>query len=398
MPRSHDARQRIRQIYEDHPYPGPQRRRPLWHLAPMEWIQALWRPEAEATPPRRILVAGCGTGAEAFLLRREFPDAEIVAIDFSLKSIALATEAQRRRRGKPVRFVVADLASPRLRAVVGGDFDFASCHGVMTYVPAPARALASLAHCLARDGALFLGVNGSQHRSVALREALPLFGVNSRRFVDTPNVRQVLRLLDALLPPAVRMAGPSAPYLASDVFGPLFQNWPLSRWVDAAHEAGLHFQASYTSHRSLRPVIEKGVCDLLLPRSRAEVSEILDVMQPSAFHRVLFTRRPPASPPWARPERLLGWRPVLTRLYRSRLPAASRPRTVAFRSPAMTTLVSADLPPWELELLRQADGERTIGQALANARAEIAPDSLVQLYELHQLLILNLLPPRTARR
>lgn len=332
-------------------------------------------------------------------MRRECPGAEIVAIDFSAKAIALAIRAQRRRRGQPIRFVVADLASPRLRARVGGDFDFACCHGVMTYIPEPERALANLARCLARDGALLLGVNGTRHRSVPLRQALPLFGVDSRRLVDGPEVRQVLRLLDALLPPVDRIARPSLAYLASDVFGPLFQNWSLSRWVEAARKAGLHFHASHTSHRHLRPVIERGLAEALIPRSRAEVSLLLEVMQPAAFHRVLFTRRPPARVPWARPERLLGWRPVLTKLYQSRQPAAPArgPRTIAFRSPAMNTLVSAEVPSWELEFLRHADGERTIAEAMSNAGADIDSGGVARhLYLLHQLLILNLLPPRTA--
>jgi SAM-dependent methyltransferase len=364
----------------------------------MAWMQALWRPDDEGAPPRRILVAGCGTGAEAFVLRRRFPAADIVAFDFSETSIALAIRAQRRRHGKPVRFVVADLGSPRLAPRVGRGFDFVSCHGVLTYVPDPARGLAALAGCLAPDGALFLGVNGTRHRSVALRGALPMFGIDPRRFVDGPSVRRVLQLLDSLLPRIDRVARPTDPFLASDVFGPLLRNWTLARWVDAAREAGLHFQASYASHRDLRPVIERGLLDLLVPRSRAEVSELLEVMQPAAFHRALFTRRPPASPPWTEPDRLLDWRPVLTRVYRSRPPVQSRrPRTIVFRSPSLNALASVEAPTWAQAILRRSDGRHSIGGILGAVGAHPHPDDLVpHLYLLHQLLILNLLRPASA--
>jgi len=393
------ARQRIRQIYEDHPYPGPERVGIEWRLAPMAWMQALWRPGAEATPPRRILVAGCGTGAEAFAVRRAFPAADIVAFDFSDRSIAEARRTQRRRRGAPVRFEVADLASPRLGRIVGRDFDFVSCHGVMTYVPEPQRALGNLARCLAPDGALYLGVNGSRHRSVALRQVLPMFGVDPGRFVESPSAREVVRLLDALLPSFERIARPSAPYLASDVFGPLFHNWPLARWVEVAHGAGLHFQASYTSQRQLRPLVERGLCERLAPRTRAEVSLLLEIAQPAGFHRVLFTRQPPASPPWTEPLQLIHWRPVRTRLYRSRLPVrtTTRPRTFTFRSRAINTMVSAELPSWSVPLLRDGNGARSIGAILRRVGTGPDPHELApHLYLLHQLLILNLLPPRTA--
>lgn len=393
------VRRRVRQAYDDHPYPGAGHVWAEWRLAPMAWMQALWRPGAEAAPPRRILVAGCGTGAEAFALRRACPNAHIVAFDFSERSIAEARRTRPGRRGAPVDFVVADLSDPRLDRTVGRDFDLITCHGVMTYVPEPRRALGSLARCLAPDGALYLGVNGSRHRSVRLRQALPLFGIDPRRFVESPATRDVLRLLDALLPAWERMVRPSAPYLASDVFGLLFHNWPLARWVDLARRAGLHFQGSDATHRQLRPLVLKGFSERLAPRSRAEVSLLIEAAQPAAFHRLLFTRQPPASPPWADPERLLAWRPVRTRLFASRLPArvAPGPRTVTFRSPALNALVSTDLPSWAVRLLPQADGARSIRAILRRTGGHPEPHELgSHLYLLHQLLILNLLPPRAA--
>jgi hypothetical protein len=67
----------VRQIYEKRPYPNLRssavaNRR--WRLPPLPWIKVIWQ---RHQPPRRILIAGCGIGSEAFTFRRRFPHAEI---------------------------------------------------------------------------------------------------------------------------------------------------------------------------------------------------------------------------------------------------------------------------------------------------------------------------------
>ena len=96
-----------------------------WRLPPMEWILAHWKPGQPHATPGRVLVAGCGTGAEAFVLSQRFPDAEIVAVDFSARSIAIARQHQQRARyRRHVRFVLADFSAPELDRMIGKDFDF----------------------------------------------------------------------------------------------------------------------------------------------------------------------------------------------------------------------------------------------------------------------------------
>lgn len=393
---SRSVLQQLRRIYEEHPYPGRELRNANSSLAPAEWMQALWRPEREAAGPTRILIAGCGTGDEAFAARRRFPTAEIVAVDFSRTSVALARQSERRRRDRRrIRFVGADLTSARLAQKVGRDFDLILCHGVLTYVPAPAKALHNLARCLAHDGALYLGVNGSRHRSVALRTALPQLGFDIARLADCPALRDTLRLCDALLPRGASSARETATYLATDLFGPLLQNLPLANWIGTARQAGLHFRASFCWPRDLRGAIERGLCGLLMPRTRADICRLLDILRPAAFHRLLFTVQPPADPPWTRPERLLAWRPVLTTLYRADLAAGSSRRPVAtFKSPAMNMQVSSEVSTEQLQVLRGSSGARSLGQILAGIGGELSLDDVVQqFYVLHQLMVVNLLPP-----
>lgn len=363
----------------------------------MAWIEAVWQPQA---PPGRILVAGCGTGAEAFALRHRFPNADIVGVDFSARSLAVAEAWQRRRRRlRPVRFIEADLqASSGLPRSVGRGFDLVSCHGVLTYLPHPERGLANLARCLSPDGALYLGVNGSSHRSVALRAALPHFGFVMDRFEDRPWLRQVLELYDAIVEPLDRTARESVPYLASDVFGAIFHNLPLARWASMAQAAGLWLGASYSSYRDLRRAVTMGLSPRLVPRSRAEVSALLDLLQPAAFHRLVFTKRPAVNPPWSQPDRLIDWRLVPTRLFTAARPKtrSTRVRTIRFRSPATNTLVEYRMTPWQQELLRRGDGRRSLRSLLRGWGREIPPDELVaHLYVLYQLLIIHLQPPST---
>ncbi|MEI8386652.1 MAG: class I SAM-dependent methyltransferase [Verrucomicrobiota bacterium] len=94
-----------------------------WCLAPMEWIAAVWQPARPS--PSRILVAGCGTGAEAFSLSRRFPHSKIVAADFSPRSVAVATDLQRRMPAmKNIHFMVGDLTMRKFARTAGRGFDF----------------------------------------------------------------------------------------------------------------------------------------------------------------------------------------------------------------------------------------------------------------------------------
>lgn len=393
----------VRRVYEKHPYPDVDDRAlpdTGWRLPPMEWIDALWKPGFEGSAPKRILIAGCGTGREAFQMRRRFPEATIIAIDFSPRSIAIARRLQRRARDmRRIRFIVGDLASRSFSRTVGCAFDFVSCHGVLSYIRGPGPVLANLARCLAPEGALYLGVNGTQHASVAGREFLPAFGFDMAELRDGPRLRALLKLLDSILGhvgPA-RLAKKNAGHLAGDLFGPVLHNLSLSHWVRIARRAGLHLQGSFSSQWMLARAMENDFPRLLIPLSRAELCQRLEVISPAPFHRLLFTRRAAANPPWEDHDLLLTYRPARTSLYNFRPPKRSRPwhelRNVTIRSPLTNTALDWQMPEWELEILRQSDGQTTLGAVLEGIPAAVRTNLLQQqLYALHQLLVINLLP------
>ena len=398
----------IQKTYEKHPYPATDesaltRRR--WNLAPMEWINALWKPDRKDFAPKRILVAGCGTGSEAFALRRRFPKARIVAVDFSSRSVSIARRLQQRApEMRNIRFLVADLAKRNLGRITGDGFDFVSCHGVLSYVPEPGRVLSNLASRLKADGALYLGVNGAQHFSTRGRSFLPAFGFDMTELPEGPYLRNLLKLWDAIVNQhgSARLAKLSAGYLAGDLFGSLIHNLPLSNWVRFARDAELHFQGSYSSWHGMRSAMENDFPQLLIPRSRAEVYELLELLSPAPFHRLFFTVQAVATPPWENQEALRNCRPVRTNLYAMRLPTRSRSsllRRVTFKSPPVNTRLDWRMPEWEVEIVRQSDGRRTLGTILQQISTAVPPHLLrQQLYVLDQLLVITLMPQRTSVR
>lgn len=389
----------VHRLYEKHPYPAADDRSlkdQRWALAPMEWINVLWKTGREDSSPLRVLVAGCGTGGEAFRLWRKHPQAKIVAIDFSPRSIRIAKGLQQRaRKMRNIHFLTADLADSKLGKLIGRDFDFITCHGVLSYLPAPGLILQNLARCLKPDGALYLGVNGERHHSVTLRQALPAFGFSMTEMPKERQVREILGLSDAMM--GTTVAQLTTILLAGDLFGPLISNLPLANWVRMAHEAGLHFRGSFLCWWKLRRALGGNLCRLLIPRSRAEIHQLMEILEPESFHRLLFTREPDINPPWENREELLAWHPVITHLYGGKLPARGRSwhamRRVALRSSAMNTELNWRMPEWELEVLRQSEQERSLGAILASIPATVPWHLLQQqLYTLHQLLVITLLP------
>jgi SAM-dependent methyltransferase len=95
-----------------------------------------------------VLVAGCGTGHEAALLAKRFPDARITAIDISASSLAYAAE---RCRGLDIEFRLLDLHEV---ARLQRRFELISCNGVLHHLPDPEAGWAKLVEVLKPGGVM----------------------------------------------------------------------------------------------------------------------------------------------------------------------------------------------------------------------------------------------------
>jgi SAM-dependent methyltransferase len=390
----------VRQVFEKQPYPGLRPSALLkgqWLLPPLQWIKAIWQRQQ---PVRRILIAGCGTGSEAFAFCRRFPNAEIAAVDFSWRAIRAAKDLQRKnRKFQSIRFVVYDLTNPSLPEIVGDGFDFVSCHGVLTYIPSAEEVLRNIARCLANDGVLYLGVNGERHFSERWRQVLPGFGVKAGTFQDTRSVRQLLKLLDALSGQSSgSIANCPSWYLAGDTFGPLIQNWPLGQWVNLWRAAGLNLLGSYSIFQPLRGIFHDHVYRALIPRSRSETVDLFETLRPSEFHRLILSRQAELCPPWKDLRELQNWRLALTQLYHWQWPRKTLRwktiRKLKLKSQPINTVVDLAIPEWQVEILRRGNGKDSINHILQSIPALAQRGALRdQLYLLYQLCAINLLPP-----
>ena len=107
---------------------------------------ALWERE-----PRRLLIAGCGTGHEAAIWANRFPDAEITAIDISSVSLDFARTRCARLGYDNIRFELLDLHQV---SKLGIRFDVIVCSGVLHHLARPEEGWAALVSALADDGIL----------------------------------------------------------------------------------------------------------------------------------------------------------------------------------------------------------------------------------------------------
>jgi len=244
-------------------------------VAPLPWLLTL--DQESPRLPRRVFVAGCGTGAEAFAVRAALPAATVVAANFSPASIRVAQQTQRDQpAGKRIRFMTADLTRHDLANVVGRSFDQIVCHGVLSYIPKPVVALRQLAQCLSPGGRLCLGVNGTAHFSTPLRRAFPVrrLGIDPSVLPRDRSWQRLLQLQENIDGGAPQGFFSDLPdwYMGGDCFGPVLHSLDLAAWNRLFRRAGLYFRGSFGTHRALRTAMASAATALFMPGPRDTVA------------------------------------------------------------------------------------------------------------------------------
>lgn len=104
----------------------------------------------------RYLDAGCGQGDNLVLAALCHPDSEFVGLDFLPEHIAHGRDLAARCGLRNVRFIEGDFLSLAGEAQALGEFDFAVCHGISTWIaPAVREALFRLVGQVLKPGGLF---------------------------------------------------------------------------------------------------------------------------------------------------------------------------------------------------------------------------------------------------
>jgi len=126
---------------------------------------------------KRILDAGCGTGNLTVEIARNFPDAEVVGIDFTDKSLEVASGKINSLGLKNVKLQKSDLLefSPEL-----GKFDFIACSGVIHHLSDPLKGLVNLNKYLKEECYAFIWVYLilGKRNILEMKEVLEILGVD----------------------------------------------------------------------------------------------------------------------------------------------------------------------------------------------------------------------------
>lgn len=109
----------------------------------------------------RILDAGCGSGVSTEYLVHLNPEAEVVGIDLSAGTLAVARERCQRSGADRVTFHHLSLFDA---AQLAGEFDLINCVGVLHHTPDPIRGIQALAQKLAPGGLMHIFVYGALGR------------------------------------------------------------------------------------------------------------------------------------------------------------------------------------------------------------------------------------------
>ena len=153
----------VRAMYEENPYP--------------RWLTVL-RPPAqtlEQGAPRRILVAGCGTGQHPVQVALRFPESEVLAVDLSRASLAYAARMARRFGAANLRFGQADILE---LGRLPGRFDVVESLGVLHHLEDPIAGWRVLAGLLADDGLMRIALYSERARQPLRAAREHLAGLN----------------------------------------------------------------------------------------------------------------------------------------------------------------------------------------------------------------------------
>ncbi len=158
----------VRAQYEASPFPRWQTQ-PNWLPGRGDRSQLRLLPALLQHPAPRILVAGCGTGKHPIATAMSYPQAEVLAIDLSLSSLAYAQRKSDELGLRNLRFLRADLLSC---ADLETRFDAIESMGVLHHLADPRRGLRALLAVLKPRGWLRLGLYSATARRdiTALRE------------------------------------------------------------------------------------------------------------------------------------------------------------------------------------------------------------------------------------
>ncbi|NQV55353.1 MAG: tetratricopeptide repeat protein [Rhodospirillales bacterium] len=165
----------VREHYEEHPYPSWQDLKPteavaydksfLWQYPILRGRDIDWPAAAQ------ILVAGCGTGSTVASVAKQFPDADILALDLSRASLAYGARKAKEMGILNATFAQADILE---LGTLERKFDAIYCTGVLHHLREPVVGWRNLVDLLKPGGLMRIALYSEIGRAgvVAAREII----------------------------------------------------------------------------------------------------------------------------------------------------------------------------------------------------------------------------------
>jgi SAM-dependent methyltransferase len=148
--------QQVQKCYETSPFPNILQRSADFEgdiRQGIEWAILNWEAlgfDWKVIRPSTVLCAGCGTGEEAIILSRLFPDAAIHAIDISEPSLLIAMQNAKRALANNIIFqrvsILEDLP------LLSRKYDLVYCSGVIHHLSEPEIGFGVLLNCVTDSG------------------------------------------------------------------------------------------------------------------------------------------------------------------------------------------------------------------------------------------------------
>lgn len=391
-----DQLQQIRALYDAAPYPDILTGKMPSHTPMLShWINAVVAPNPPALhSTANILVAGCGSGEEAFMLAKQFPEAQIVGVDFSHRSILRAQEHAATINIPNVTFEVADLTSMEWTKK-HPSFDFTSCHGVADFILDASALMQTFANCLTQHGVVCMTVNSPHHPAKKIKEAFSELGISPDLFNDSPEQRELLKIMVNLMGSNAGINdlgnAPKA-YLDVDIFPPIAHHDSIGTWAQRAQKAGLSFCGSMDALLGLIPLTDEQL-PLLYQLGRAELSIWMARLRQRPGMQLLFSPQKPIEPNFFQPDKIWSWTPNLATCVGTLPPltgAPNQPRPMTLQFPELPNFI-INSSAYDLEVLRRCNGSRSLGEVIktipVEGNLELLKASLFRAY--HYGILVN---------
>lgn len=362
-------RESMLNLYEEAPYPEVVAKdRPTGIPLLDHWINSAVSVDHPALhSASKILVAGCGSGEEAIVLARHYPNAYVVGIDFSERSIERANVLADVEKLTNIAFEAADLTE---NSWVGNydPFDFVLCHGVADYVTDVKAMMQNLSACLSANGVLYMNVNSPYHPADRIRQAFSDLGVAPSSFNDTAEQRALLKMVVKLMGSNVGIDGLgeiSKAILKIDIFPPIAHHLSIDEWCRIGEEAGLEFCGSMEALDALMQLDDSQLVPLYA-MGKSKLSKWIIRLRKQAGMQMLFSPHKAEEPVFYEWEELLKWRPRLATFVGPLPELAAEPYL-----PMHLTLRFQGLPDfyiyttaYDLEVFRRCNGSQSLEEIL----------------------------------